>query len=179
MIQKRFLTIAVLTLLLIFSQNAMGQMIDLDIPDTTTSVGSSVEVPIMMSNGADVGSMDLVVTYDPDILSVSSVEKGDLTNGMLQANTETEGNIIISIVDVDGITGDGELVLMSFDVIGEEAGSSSLAFTSAQANDVNTYIDIQVGTSDGTVTVEKKGLPGFELWMAAFVIFLTMLFRRP
>ncbi|WP_445474537.1 cohesin domain-containing protein [Methanococcoides methylutens] len=178
MIQRRFLTIAVLALLFVFSQNAMGQMVDLDIPDTTTSVGSSIEVPIMMSNGADVGSMDLVVTYDPDILSLASVEKGDLTNGMVQANTEMEGTIIISIVDVDGITGDGELVVMSFDVIGEDAGSSSLTFTSAQANDVNTYIDIQVGTGDGTVTVEKKGLPGFELWMVVFVIFLTMLFRR-
>ncbi|NYT20157.1 MAG: hypothetical protein GKC08_07720 [Methanosarcinales archaeon] len=176
--RKYFWTIAIVSLLLIFSQNAMAQVIDLDIPDTTTSVGSLVEVPIMMSNGVDVGSMDLVVNYDPDVLSVSSVEKGELTNGMLQANTETEGSIIISIVDVDGITGDGELVLLSFDVIGEEAGSSSLTFTSAQANDVNTYIDIQVETSDGNVTVEKKGLPGFELWMAAFVIFLAMLFRR-
>lgn len=176
--RKYFWTIAIVSLLLIFSQNAMAQMIDLEIPDTTTSVGSSVEIPIIMSNGENVGSMDLIVNYDPDVLSVSSVEKGDLTNGMLQANTETEGTIIISIVDVDGINGDGELVLMSFDVIGEEAGSSSLDFTSAQANDVNTYIDIQVEISDGTVTVEKKGLPGFELWMAAFVIFLTMLFRR-
>ena len=152
------------------------------ISDASGYIGEGAEVPVNIKDAADVGSIDLTILYDPTVLNISKVEKGDLVKGMLSSNIENEGIISIGIADSNGISGDGEIVKLTFDVIGN--GSAPITLQNAKAYDVNTHADIEVSVENGDFQANYKtttggsGTPGFELQTLIIVLISSMFILR-
>jgi len=95
------------------------------VSDTTGAKNSTVEVPIILEGATDVGSMDMVLKYDPDVLRAVAVEAGKLgKNALIEANTARKGEVIIALADSSGIDGDGAVASVAFEVLGD-AGTTS------------------------------------------------------
>ena len=110
-------------LCLIFLASAAG--LTVSVSDTTGAKGSTVEVPIILEGATEVGSMDIVLTYDADVLSAVDVEAGTLgKNALIESNTVRDGEVIIALADSSGINGDGAVASVAFEVIGG-AGTTS------------------------------------------------------
>ncbi len=97
------------------------------------AVGDPVDVPIETSGFGDIGSISLVVTYDPEVLSFpEETSTGGLISGAprddFTANVVEPGEIRISWFDASSpIRGeDGVLLRLTFDAY--QGGTSSVAF---------------------------------------------------
>jgi hypothetical protein len=74
-----------------------------------------------------VSSMDIVLTYEADVLCAVDVEAGALgKNALIEANTARDGAVIIALVDSSGINGDGTVASVTFEVIGDAGTTSAL-----------------------------------------------------
>ena len=88
---------------------------------------STVEVPINLEGTTDVGSMDIVLNYDADVLSAVDVNAGALgKNSLIESNTARDGAVIIALADSSGISGDGAAATISFEVLGDTGSTSPL-----------------------------------------------------
>ncbi len=149
------------------------------LPEATGSVGSSIEVAVEVENAKDLGSMDIVIAFNPEIVKVKSVGKGELNKGLISSNSK-EGVVAISLADSKGINGDGAVALIEFEALKE--GKTALTIQSVKAYDVNTHVDIKVDKQDGKITVagvrEEKKSPGFEIGIAIAVLVALALKRR-
>ena len=152
------------------------------IADVSGASGSSIDIPILVKDAQNLGSVDISVTYDPSVLNVISVEKGSANKGMISSKTDVPGVVSIGIVDAAGITGSGDIAVMRCKIVGAAITVSPLTITSVKAYDAKTFNDIKTIKSSGTLTVKGKGLgvPGFEAAIAvlAFAGVMVITFRR-
>lgn len=183
--RKKYIRLVVVLALALLVGTASAASTSLSIGDSSGSPGSMVEVPINIAGASNIGSMDIVLTYDSSVLGVSSVGKGELTkNSMLQSNTDVPGIIAIGIADTDGINGDGSVVVVTFNVLGELGSTSSLTLYSAKANDVDTLVDILITKTSGTFMVTEKGITlspvliGIVALVLVLVVAIVALRRR-
>ena len=163
-----------------FVGSVSAAAMNIGIGTVSGNTGSIIDVPVTISNAKDLGSMDIVVSYDPAVLSVVSVEKGTLNKGMIMANSDTPGTIAIGIVDANGINGEGAVANIRFKVIGPNGATSPLKITNVLAYNVKTHSDIQTATSSGTITVKQGGLgiPGFGVVSAALAGMIVLMLRK-
>jgi len=135
-------------------------------PDTSEDIETSaipetagdISVPISVQNSENIGSIDIVLTYDPGALEITGVTPGDLAqNAMMEYNADSPGRVNIGVIDSDGISGDGTLVLMEFNVI-DKAGTSLLKLESVKTHNVISLIDIINNTADGIYRAEGNTL---------------------
>ena len=97
------------------------------VSDTTGAKGSTIEVPIILEGASEVGSMDIVLNYDADVLCAVDVEAGALgKNALIESNTAKEGEVIIALADSSGINGDDAVAIVTFEVIGDAGATSYL-----------------------------------------------------
>jgi len=123
------------------------------VKNTTANFGESVTIPINVSNAKNIGSMDISLRYNPGVLALKNVEKGNLTqNSTMQYNTAEDGKVLIGIIDENGINGNGSLAILSFDVLGYPGNTSDLDLE-ATANNVSDFSLIPLKVSDGVFTV--------------------------
>jgi hypothetical protein len=97
--------------------------------------GSEVQIPLIL-NGIDeqVGNLDLTLTYDPNVLEAIDVIGGSLTLDSIMEYNITPGNIKIALADGKGFLGDGSIIYVRFNVIGNQGQTSPLNITKVNAN---------------------------------------------
>jgi hypothetical protein len=95
---------------------------------TISSQGITATVPITANNFTNIGSYALEVTYDPTIVSVSSVTSGPLVGGNLSVNTITSGIIYLSWYITPGLTVTGNPVVVNIVFAKIMDGTSALTF---------------------------------------------------
>ena len=123
------------------------------VQNPTANFSEQVKIPINVSNAKDVGSIDISLQYDPCVLSLKTVEKGNLTqNSTMQYNTAEDGKVLIGLIDENGLNGNGSLAILSFDVLGYP-GSTSALDLEATANNVTDFSAIPLKISDGVFTI--------------------------
>jgi len=166
-------------LLLILILTASTSALTLKVSDISGRVGEDISVPIKVENATNLGSLDIVVSYNTDILKFKSVGKGGLNKGLISSNVnEQDGIIAIAIADSRGITGSGEVAVMTFTPL--KQGSSDIAFLGAKAYDVNTHLEISTELQHGKVTIGTKSAaaPGFESIFAIIALLIIALRRK-
>lgn len=180
---KYIMPILMMIVLALFASSVLAASTSLTVNDTSGSPGSTVEVPLNLAEAANIGAMDIVLTYDSSVLGVSSVEKGELTqNSLFQSNTVVPGIIAIGIADTGGINGDGSVAVITFNVVGELGDTSPLTLESVKTNDVDTLFDIPVTITSGTFTVAEEvieeGVPliPIVIGIVAVVVILIVVF---
>ena len=168
----RFMVVAIALLLCL----STAQALVVKVPEVSASAGESVDVAVIVEGANELGSMDLVITFDPEIVEVMSVGKGELNRGLLSSHT-TDGKLAISLADSKGISGDGEIAVITFKALKE--GTTELKIESVRAYNVNTHTDIAVDATNGKLTVSKpNATPGFEVAGAVAAITALLIRRR-
>jgi len=134
------------------------ESITISIDSTSAGSGSKVVIPVIVSGASNLGAMDLMVTYDPSILKFSGAEVGSLsTNGMIESNGDSPGVIKIGFVDSRGVTGDGTLMTLTFNVVGKKGATSKITPQVTGVKNAN-LVDIQTTiTRGGVFTVGEGG----------------------
>lgn len=184
--RKIVFVIAFFSLSVLMAGVVTAAQVQVSVSDTTGNSGEVVDIPVTVSDANNIGSIDLVITYDPTILQVDSVSKGDLNNGMISSNTETDGILSLAIADQSGIDGDGEIAIISFSVIGQ-TGSSPLQVESLSVYDVES-VEIDATAENGLFTVDETSesesndttdeTPGFETFLLLVGISMVIVALR-
>jgi general secretion pathway protein D len=112
-----------------------GVNLMLNAPPGPVAVGSTFEVPVVLSGGKDIASVPLQIQYDPATLSVVNVTEGDFLGRDGQApglshRDDGQGSIFINSSrppGAAGVTGAGVVCVVSFKA--KAAGESVLAVT--------------------------------------------------
>ena len=173
------------SLLLIFmiclmSMGAAAMTVSVD--DVEAAQGSTTSVPIVVTGAEDIGSMDLVLSYDPVVLQAISADSGELgENAYIESNAANEGEMVIALADAGGINGDGAVVTVSFMVLGEEGSSSPLMLEEVSVHNLD-LVELVTETEDGEFDVVAGTAPGTGIQNLALitlaVVFLAVLLRR-
>jgi len=165
--RKTIIFLAILAgFILISTVTAAG--VTVTVSSATVGEGKPALLPVAVSGASNLGAMDLVLTYDPAVLKFSKAELGDLsTNGLVEGNEVQPGTTKISFADTKGISGDGTILKVTFDVKGAKGTSTGLG-VGAQAYGLDLK-DIPTAAQGGTVTVST---PKSGIEMAAILIAL-------
>ncbi|WMW21460.1 cohesin domain-containing protein [Methanolobus mangrovi] len=170
-------------LLFCFISSASGAELTVSIDDMQAASGSSIELPIVLRDAEDVGSMDLVLKYDAEVLQATSVKTSDIgKNAFIESNTANEGEVIIALADASGISGDGPVVKISFMVVGDAGSSCAVTLEEAKIHNTE-LVELVTGTEDGTVTVteasgKNAGYASVALYVVAIFGLCAMIINR-
>lgn len=142
----------------------------LSVSNATGEGGATVEVPLTLSQASNIGSIDIIVRYNPEVLSLETVDKGTLASkAMLKHAVKEPGLLRIGVVDASGINGEGAIAVLKFNILGDVGAATPMEILAASANDATTIQEISVGTKGGMFSViekaqklpqEKKGICG-------------------
>lgn len=179
---KKMLVLLVgLLCLLCLVSLASAAGLTVSVGDTTGAPGDTVNVPIELEGASDVGSMSIVLKYDPDVLMAVAVEGDELgKNAMIEANTAREGEVMIALADSSGMNGDGAAAIISFEVIGDLGSTSPLTLEKVSVSDVD-MVEIITTIESGTFSVKDAKLGDASaamLSIAAIIIALFISRRR-
>ena len=151
------------------------------VSDTTGAKGDTVEVPFDLEGASDVGSISIVVKYDPDVLTAVAVKAGKLSkDALIEANIAKKGEVIIALIDSSGMNGDGAVAIISFEVTGDVGSTSPLTLDKVSVSSVD-MVEIITTTESGTFNVEeaKLGDTGvMALTIAAIICALFIIRKR-
>jgi hypothetical protein len=120
--------------------------------------GSTVSIPVFIENAYNLGNMDLSISYNGRVLNAVGYEKGSLTEGSLVEANILDDEVFVAFTDSGGINGDGSLIYIEFEVVGDAGDSCEVSPLISAANEVDTYDSLTVQGSSGEFTV--KGLIG-------------------
>ena len=112
-----------------------------------------ITVPVNLAGAVNLGSLEFVLAYDPDVLEVTTVETGNLTEeSLLESSAGTPGLLWVGIIDAVGISEDGLAAVVTFRVIESSDSDSSLILQNVVAYDAASYLDIIVEASPGSLS---------------------------
>ena len=144
-------------IMLVLAANVNAAGVSIKIDDMSVEQGSKSMIPVSVAGVSKLGAADIKMEYDPTVLKFADAELGEIsTNGIIESNEVSPGTVLLSFADTKGITGDGTLIELNFEVIGA-AGSSTKIELEGRAYGIDLK-DISAETNGGTITVlEKSG----------------------
>ena len=124
----------------------------LTIGDVQLSPGESADIPVIITSATNVAAGQTDIEYDPAVISIDSMEEGDLDWTMfnLEASATSVRIVILSLGD--GMSGDVVMATMHVTAIGGIGENSTLRTFDAAFCEPN-VIEIPFVTSDGSVTI--------------------------
>jgi len=151
---KKTIIIGIL-IILVFTVQVSVAGVSIKIDDMSVEQGSKSMIPISVAGASKLGAMDIKMEYDSTVLKFADAELGEIsTNGIIESNEVDSGTVLLSFADTKGISGDGTLVELNFEVIGA-AGSSTKIELEGRAYGIDLK-DISAETNGGTITVSEK-----------------------
>ncbi len=164
--KKLLVSLIVVVSFLLFMATAYGQAVDVTIPDASADAGSSIDIPVNVSDvaGLDVFSYTINLTFDQNVLDGTGVS---VTGGVAEpwgpptVADQDNGELIIAGAGVAALTGEGNLLTVSFDVVGNP-GDQTLVDATVTFNEGNPAANVTAGT----FTVNLAEL--FEAWNVEF-----------
>jgi hypothetical protein len=179
MSRRYILNLAVLLLLLaavFLSVSALqASSVTVTVASVEASSGGTVDVPVRAAGASGIGAMQMDLVFDAAVLKPDSVNKGALlgNNALLQSNIDVAGRVIIALVTLDGIKGDGDILNVRFKVIGQSGQSSVLKLEKAMAWEGASHQDVLVKTEAGQF--KMTGGANYLLWILIAIIVLLLL----
>ena len=101
-----------------------------------------IRIPVKVENCANLGSLQASIRYDASILQIKEVKPVDIgEDAMVEINVDTPGIIIFGMIDSSGMSGNGDIAELHFDVI-SDGGTSQVSLDNVRANDATTLVDL-------------------------------------
>ncbi|HJC32643.1 MAG TPA: Ig-like domain-containing protein [Candidatus Anaerobutyricum faecale] len=120
--------------------------------------GETIEVPVCIENNIGIASARMKLTYNPDALTPTGVEAGNLSGGaQVAGNAGQTGEYYVLWSNAEDVTGDGTLVNVIFTVSeGISVGESSEISLSYEEGDVcnEAHDDLSVKVKPGNVFIK-------------------------
>ena len=125
------------------------------LPDSIVEHNSHISIPLTISELVNLEGADIIINYNDSILQATGINIENTilenTNFASQCNINEDNKIIFWLFSQgDIVSGDGVLVNIEFDVIGNHSAMSELNFNQFDINEV----DFLNNTSDGSITIE-------------------------
>ncbi len=121
--------------------------------------GTPVRIPVSLCGADRLGDLNLTINYGTDVLRSTGFQRGAMIgNALFDVNLSPPGTIRLGLADNQGLSGDGFLVYLAFDVIGAEGSRTALrgrVTTATQANN-DQRVTVQVRNGQFTVTSARK-----------------------
>lgn len=115
---------------------------------TPAPTPATLEVPVTVRGASNLGSLQLEVGFDPQVLELKGVKAGPLArNALVDSKSSAPGKVQIGLVTTSGVSGDGAVITLTFNPTGK-AGPSSLAVNRVEAADTSLR-DLVVSASPG------------------------------
>lgn len=146
---------------------AFASSVTIGFQDASGPAGSSAVVPLMVKSAAGLGALQMSVGYDPDVLEPTEVEPGALLSGLVDFNIVSPGVLSIAMATSQAVNGDGELMLLSFNVLG--GSESLLELSEVRAWEQATSFEMMVTAESGRFTV-GGGLPFWGIGSGVLVL---------
>ena len=123
----------------------------LALPHLYAEPGERITVTLKIAlDQAEVYGADIVVSYDPTVVSVASASAGDAAQGFLtESNLNQPGLVRVAMASAQPITDDGHLLALVFDVVGELGDTSPLQLTDIELNEDG----VTAQSQDGSISV--------------------------
>ena len=142
-------------IMLVLAAHVSAAEVVIKIDDMSVEQGSKSMIPVSVASASTLGAADIKLEYDSSVLKFIDAELGEIsTNGIIESNEVSPGMVLLSFADTKGISGDGVLIELNFEVIGA-AGSSTKIELEGRAYGIDLK-DISVETNGGTITVSEK-----------------------
>ena len=137
------------------------QMEDLSIVDGESDTGC-----VRVLNAVDVGSLDFILSWNPDVVSLVSVDDSTCSfDSVFYSVNESNGVLSCNAYDIDGLSDDLIVVCLTFEAADDATSGDScnLVFSDYGLYDASPQgYDIDVIVDDGSVLVEGDVPPGDE-----------------
>ena len=122
---------------------------------TAVAAPPRIEVPVLLSRAQNVGSLEFVLVYEPQLLKLVEVKRGELAGeSLIDSGSRMPGRVWTALINTEGITGDGAVAVFTFDVLGSEATEGPLEIQNVYAHDAASLLDLLAETSQGEVVVD-------------------------
>ncbi|MCK4732252.1 MAG: hypothetical protein KAT65_07320 [Methanophagales archaeon] len=177
--KKIKMLVVVLFLMFAFAFTFVGEAVaattTVSVADSSGANGDRVKVPINVAGASNLGAMSISLTYDSSVLKGIEADSGELaTNALVESNEIEAGKMLISFADTRGISGDGTILEVTFEVIGDPGASTQIAIE-AEGYDVD-LLDVPLETAPGTFRVVEKGmgLPIIPIIIAVIIVLVIL-----
>ena len=132
---KKFIFI----LLMIFITKNLwaDSVVQVTIPDTTALPQSTIQIPINVSevSGLGIMSYQFHIAFDDTVLNFSGLDANNtLSEGWAMYSDDNQGNIFIGGYGTI-LSGEGTLIYLAFDVVGDLYDATNLSFSDFQFNE--------------------------------------------
>ena|GEM_PF-1106701 len=131
--------------------------VTISIPNSSNYKNSSIEIPVNIDNLENIAGFQFTINFNPSVLKIISVEKGDLTDAWnVLSNTQKQGEIKVigfkNDINSEVSKFSGSLCIFKFDVIGNPSQSTNLTFNFSKLSDKSGF-SVSHTTSNGNFTV--------------------------
>jgi len=132
-------------------QTQAANTASLALPNLYAEPGERITVALEISpRQAEVYGADIVVSYDPAVVSVASASAGDAAQDfMTESNLSQPGLVRVAMAGAQPITDQGHLLDLAFDVVGGLGDTSPLQITAIELNEDGVTAQPQ----DGSISV--------------------------
>ena len=159
--RKRLLSILLSVALLISmfgvsTVSAVGTT-QIEFGEVSGKAGNQVEVPVAITGNPGIASFRFWVAYNMEALTLVSVQKGEvLTSGTLKSNVDDE-DATITWFAVTDVTGNGELMTLTFDIAENAKGNYPLTVTYEPEDIVNAnWQQVDCIVTDGLIKTGSR-----------------------
>ena len=120
--------------------------------------GTTLTVPIMISNNHGIAGFRFHISYDKDVLTPSSVTKNSRLKGILNNSIgDKEGTFDVLYTGTDNITGDGALISLVFTISNTEAAATVIGLDYEQGDTCDENLnDVALTMEDISVTLNGE-----------------------
>ena len=126
----------------------------------TPNLPSTVTMQVLAVEANNIGSLEFVLVYDTNAWELSKVEAGSLTStALVDTHFPSPGRLWAGIIDPEGITGDGPLVVLTFNRLGSGNGPVPVTLEAVSAYDADTLVDVITDTTPGQLTTSASISP--------------------
>jgi len=156
---------------------SQASSVTVSVPSLEAKAGSMVDVPIQVVGAPGIGAMQMDLIYDPAVLTPETVTNGKElgSNALLEFNKDTTGRLMMALVTLDAMQGDGTIASARFKVIGEKGQKSALTLENCRVWEGASHQDVVVNTEAGNLSVVGKDKSSFLLWIIIAVIVMILL----
>ncbi len=134
---------------------AAGQVVTAD--SVTVTAGSTATVTINAANFKNIATLELFIYYDASVLTLNSATNGALlAQAQTSVNTSEVGTIRVEAMSLNGISGSGALLTLSFRTSADAAAGTypiKVAIGDAYDSDLSAAA---IGSTDGAVTIQRS-----------------------
>ena len=117
--------------------------------------GSTLSVPIYISNNSGIMGFKIVVNYNPDNLTPTSITYGNILSGSMQDNIDgnmVNGSINVFWAGTENMTDEGILFYVNFIVSKNASGNDRISLDYGQADTFNeNYNDVSLACVAGNI----------------------------